>query len=59
MLAYGFIGGALVVIIRVYGIYPDGVPFAILLANLMTPLVDKLKPGPFGGITNIHLRRRS
>ncbi|TIH19955.1 RnfABCDGE type electron transport complex subunit D [Marinifilum sp. JC120] len=59
MLIYGFIAGALVVIIRVYGIYPDGVPFAILLANLMTPLVDKIKPAPFGGITNIHLRRRS
>ncbi|WP_321404118.1 RnfABCDGE type electron transport complex subunit D [Maridesulfovibrio sp.] len=59
MLIYGFITGVLVVIIRVYGMYPDGVPFAILLANLMTPLIDKIRPAPFGGITNIHLRRRS
>ncbi|WP_319759501.1 RnfABCDGE type electron transport complex subunit D [Maridesulfovibrio sp.] len=59
MLIYGFIAGALLIIIRVYGIYPDGVPFAILLANLMTPLIDKIRPAPFGGITNIHLWRRS
>ena len=32
---YGLIGGAMVIIIRVYGIYPDGVPFAILLINLL------------------------
>ena len=31
MMLYGLIGGAMVIIIRVYGIYPDGVPFAILL----------------------------
>ncbi len=59
MLIYGFIGGVLLVIIRIYGMYPDGVPFAILLANLMTPLIDKIKPGPFGGITSIHVRSRS
>ena len=34
MMLYGLIGGAMVIIIRVYGIYPDGVPFAILLINL-------------------------
>ncbi|WP_432736750.1 RnfABCDGE type electron transport complex subunit D [Maridesulfovibrio sp. FT414] len=57
MLAYGFTAGALVIIIRVYGAYPDGVPFAILLANLMSPLFDKLRPKPFGGVTSIHLQR--
>ena len=35
MMLYGLIGGAMVIIIRVYGIYPDGVPFAILLINLL------------------------
>lgn len=57
MIAFGLTAGILVVIIRVYGIYPDGVPFAILLANLMTPLFDKIRPKPFGGVTSIHLQR--
>ncbi len=46
---YGLLGGAMVIIIRVYGIYPDGVPFAILLVNLFTPLFDRIRPKPFGG----------
>ncbi|MBI9110379.1 RnfABCDGE type electron transport complex subunit D [Maridesulfovibrio ferrireducens] len=57
MIAYGFTAGILVIIIRVYGVYPDGVPFAILLANLASPLFEKIRPTPFGGITNIHLQR--
>ncbi|BDQ36496.1 electron transport complex subunit D [Pseudodesulfovibrio nedwellii] len=48
-LLFGLIAGAMVIIIRVYGIYPDGVPFAILLANLFTPLLDRIRPKPFGG----------
>ncbi|MFK4765588.1 RnfABCDGE type electron transport complex subunit D [Desulfobaculum sp. SPO524] len=48
-LLYGFIGGALVMVIREYGVYPDGVPFAILLANLLSPLLDRVRPKPFGG----------
>lgn len=46
---YGLMAGAMVIVIRVYGIYPDGVPFAILLANLFTPLLDRIRPKPFGG----------
>jgi len=48
MIIYGLAAGALVIIIRVYGIYPDGVPFAILLANLMMPLIDRIRPKPYG-----------
>lgn len=48
-LIYGLMAGTMVIIIRVYGIYPDGVPFAILLANLFTPLLDRIRPKPFGG----------
>lgn len=48
MVLYGLLAGALVMIIRVYGVYPDGVPFAILLANLVTPLLDRIRPRPFG-----------
>jgi electron transport complex protein RnfD len=49
MLLFGFFGGAMVVIIRTYGIYPDGACFAVLLANLGTPLFDLIQPKPFGG----------
>lgn len=48
MLMYGLIAGVLVMVIRVWGVYPDGVPFAILLANLLSPLLDKVRPKPFG-----------
>ncbi|AMK11595.1 RnfABCDGE type electron transport complex subunit D [Pseudodesulfovibrio indicus] len=48
-LLFGLMAGAMVIVIRVYGIYPDGVPFAILLANLFTPLLDRIRPKPFGG----------
>ena len=48
MMLYGLLGGALVIIIRVYGVYPDGVPFAILLINLLAPLLDSIHPKPFG-----------
>ena len=48
MIAFGFLAGVLTVIIRTYGVYPDGVPFAILLANLLSPLLDRLNPKPFG-----------
>ncbi|MBI9079132.1 MAG: RnfABCDGE type electron transport complex subunit D [Pseudodesulfovibrio sp.] len=48
-LLFGLIAGTMVIIIRVYGIYPDGVPFAILLTNLFTPLLDRIRPKPFGG----------
>jgi electron transport complex protein RnfD len=37
-------------IIRIWGSYPDGVVFAILLANTVTPLLNKIKPRPYGAI---------
>lgn len=46
---FGLIAGIMVVVIRVYGVYPDGVPFAIMIANLLTPLLDRVRPKPFGG----------
>lgn len=48
MILFGLIAGIMVMIIRVYGIFPDGVPFAILLANLLSPLLDRIRPKPFG-----------
>ena len=48
LLLFGFMAGALVVLIRAYGVYLDGAPFAILLANLCTPLFDMIQPAPWG-----------
>jgi electron transport complex protein RnfD len=48
MVLFGLTAGTMTVIIRVYGIYPDGVPFAILFANLFTPMFDLIRPKPFG-----------
>jgi electron transport complex protein RnfD len=48
MLIYGFTGGCLVILIRVYGVYPDGAPFAVLLINLLTPQLADIQPKPFG-----------
>lgn len=39
-LIYGALIGLLVWLIRVYGGYPDGVAFAVLLANMTVPLLD-------------------
>jgi len=47
-LAYGIICGALIMVIRAWGIYPDGVAFAILLANASSPLLNKFRPRPYG-----------
>ncbi len=37
---YGVIIGFLIIVIRIKGNYPDGVAFAILLANMAAPLID-------------------
>ncbi len=48
MILFGLTGGALLVIIRTYGVYTDGAPFAVMLANLLCPYFDMIKPKPFG-----------
>lgn len=46
---YGIGIGVIVVVIRVYGGYPEGVSFAILLMNALTPLIDRFtRPRVFG-----------
>ena len=37
---YGLLIGVLIYVIRVWGGYPDGVAFAVLLANMCVPLID-------------------
>ena len=39
-LYYGLLIGALTYVIRVWGGYPDGIAFAVLLANMCVPLID-------------------
>lgn len=39
-LIFGGLVGLLVYLIRYYGNYPDGVAFAVLLANICVPLID-------------------
>jgi electron transport complex protein RnfD len=39
---YGIGCGILTVLIRVYGSYPEGVSFAILLMNILTPHISNL-----------------
>ena len=48
MRLYGLAGGMLVVLIRTYGIYTDGAPFAIMLINLLSPYFAMIQPKPFG-----------
>ncbi|MDJ0882330.1 MAG: electron transport complex subunit RsxD [Gammaproteobacteria bacterium] len=48
-LIYGFMIGVLIYIIRYWGGYPDGVAFAVLLANMAVPLIDYYtQPRTFG-----------
>lgn len=48
-LAFGIGCGVLTSIIRLYGGYPEGVSFAILLMNLTVPLIDRYtRPKVFG-----------
>ncbi|CCJ98025.1 Electron transport complex protein RnfD [Cronobacter malonaticus 507] len=39
-LVFGALAGLLVWLIRSFGGYPDGVAFAVLLANITVPLID-------------------
>ncbi len=49
-LIFGTGCGILTVIIRLWGGYPEGVSYSILLMNLTTPLLDRYtKPKVFGG----------
>ena len=48
-LIYGALVGALIYLLRGWGAYPDGVAFAVLLANVFVPLIDLLtRPKVFG-----------
>lgn len=44
MFLYGVLAGVLLILIRGYSRHVDGVVFAVLLANLCSPLLDMIKP---------------
>jgi len=50
MLIYGAMGGILTILIRNIGSYPDGTIYAILVINLINPLVDKIRPKALGKV---------
>ncbi len=53
MLIFGIGIGVITVIIRVFGSYPEGVSFAILIMNGFVPLMNKyIKPKRFGKLQN-------
>lgn len=48
-LIFGVGAGVLTILIRVFGAYPEGVSFAILIMNAFTPLINsQMKPARFG-----------
>jgi electron transport complex protein RnfD len=53
-LVFGFGIGLLTILIRIWGAYPEGVSFAILLMNSAVPLINRgFKPKRFGAKTNV------
>ena len=51
MIVYGVAIGFLTVVIRLFGAYPEGMSFAILLMNAFTPLINTYcKPKRFGEV---------
>jgi electron transport complex protein RnfD len=50
MLIYGGFGGIMTVLIRNIGVWVDGVILAILVCNLIHPLLDKIRPQALGKV---------
>lgn len=50
MWLFGIGIGVLIMLIRTFGAYPEGVMYAVLLMNALTPLIDRFfRPIPVGG----------
>lgn len=52
MLIYGFLAGFMIILMRNIGTYADGTILAILLINLVNPLVDNIRPKALGKVVN-------
>ncbi len=53
MLLYGFFAAVMIILMRNIGAYADGTVLAILLLNLVNPLIDTIRPKALGkGVNN-------
>jgi electron transport complex protein RnfD len=53
MLAYGFFAAVMIILMRNVGVYEDGTVLAILLFNIVNPLIDTIRPKALGrGVNN-------
>jgi len=59
MLIFGVGCGILTVIIRIFGSYPEGVSFSILIMNCFTPLIDRYVRGPRYGLRAVVLPQKA
>ena len=50
MLLYGLGIGVMTVIVRFWGAYPEGVFYAVLVMNAVTPLFDRIQPRVLGKV---------
>jgi electron transport complex protein RnfD len=50
MLIYGGFGGIMTVLIRNIGMWVDGVILAVLVCNLINPMLDKIRPQALGKV---------
>lgn len=50
MLIYGAVGGIMTMLIRNIGAYPEGVIYAVLVINMIHPLLDKIRPKAIGKV---------
>jgi electron transport complex protein RnfD len=50
MLIYGAFGGIMTVLIRNIGLWVDGVVLAVLVCNLINPMLDKIRPQALGKV---------
>ena len=48
MLIYGLLGGFMIILMRNIGSYADGTILAILLVNVVSPLLDNIRPAALG-----------
>ncbi len=57
---FGFGVGLLTILIRLWGAYPEGVSFAILIMNAVVPLINKgFKPKRFGAKPGVPIKTKS
>ena len=54
---YAFLAGLIIVLIRQYGSYPEGVTYGILLMNIAAPLLDRFLPRKIYGVQKKEVKK--